>query len=519
MNNNLKPYAPIGLYLALLALLTAGGLFFVYGEFDLPVQIALGVVVIGLGLFVLFDPDRVRIALTGRQARYGSNALVLVLAFTGVIVVLNYLVYKNPQRWDLTEDKVNTLTEETLQVLDTLEEDVQVTGYYTARSSYMQDEAQSLLDSYKQASDGKLTYSFIDPEAEPVKAQAAGITQDRMIVLQMGDHQQSVTYASETDLTGALIRLMSGEERVVYFLTGHGEYDLDGTTERSYSIVKSTLGSKNYRVEPLNLMAEKVIPEDASMVVVAGPTVPLSQDEVDQLAAFMDNGGAMIVMEEPAILTDFGDADDPLADYLSQTWGITLGDDMVVSPGQSGNEAVAVADQYGTHVITDKLQSVATFYPSARSLEVNNDIQGVTLTPLVMTAAYDTTWAETDMAALEQGSASYDEASDIPGPITVAVAAENQITGGRLVVFGDSDFASDYNFYTQRNGDMLINSTDWVTEQEELINLTPRQQTQRSLLPPFPAYTNLVMLITVFLLPGIVLAAGISVWIGRRRRS
>jgi hypothetical protein len=186
MNPKLKPYAPIGLYVSLLAVLAAGGMYFIWRDFNLQVQIALGVAVLGIALYFLFDPEEARAALTGRQARYGSNALVLVLAFTGILVVVNYLIYKNPQEWDLTEDKVNTLTQETLAVLDSLEEPVMVTGYYTERASFSADQARELFDNYNLNSDGKITYEFVDPEANPVAAQAAGITQDRTVVLQSG---------------------------------------------------------------------------------------------------------------------------------------------------------------------------------------------------------------------------------------------------------------------------------------------------------------------------------------------
>ena len=519
MNKNLKPYAPVGIYVSLLALLTAAGLYFVYRQFNLYVQIALGVVIIGVAVFVLFDPQRVQQIMTGRQARYGSNAAVLVLAFTGILAVLNYLVYKNPQRWDLTEDKLNTLSQETLDTLAALEEPVRVTGFYTGRSLGAQEQAKALLDEYVTGSDGEVSYGFIDPEAEPLQAQQAGITQDQTLVLQMGDRQQQVLYASETELTSALVRLVSGEELTAYFLTGHGEYDLQSNTESSYSLAAQTLGTKNYQVVELNLLAEKEIPADASLLVIAGPTVPLSQDEVDQIAAFSESGGAMIVMEEPPVLTDFGDAEDPLAQYLADDWGIVLGNDMVVSPGQSGNEVIAIADQYGYSPITDKLSSVATFYPSARSIQLSTEAENVNLTPLVMTAPYQTTWAETDIDGLLEGVAEPNDAEDIPGPITLAVAGEQRETGSRIVVFGDADFANDYNFASQRNGDMLVNSADWVTNQEELINLTPREQTQRFMLPPFPAYTNLLILVSVFVIPAMILGAGLWVWLERKRRS
>ena len=112
-----RRFAPLGLYLAVLAALVSGGLYFVRREVDLYLQISLGLVFLGLALFALLDPDRVRRAFTGRQARYGSNALILLLASFGILIVINYLVYTNPERWDLTEDKENALTQQTLDVL------------------------------------------------------------------------------------------------------------------------------------------------------------------------------------------------------------------------------------------------------------------------------------------------------------------------------------------------------------------------------------------------------------------
>jgi len=90
--------------------------------------------------------------------------------------------------------------------------------------------------------------------------------------------------------------------------------------------------------------------------------------------------------------------------------------------------------------------------------------------------------------------------------------------GGRIVVFGDSDFASDA-FYTQfGNGDIFINSVDWAAEQEELINLTPKDNIQRFLLPPQSVIQNLILLGVVFVLPGVVLLAGAVVWVQKRQR-
>src|SRR5512142_1346799 len=117
MNPSLRKYAPAGLYLALIAALAAGGLYIVEQKFNLEVQVALGFILIGLALYALLDPQRLREVLTGRQAKYGSNALILSLAILGILAVINFIGYVNSQRWDLTENKSHTLAPETIQAL------------------------------------------------------------------------------------------------------------------------------------------------------------------------------------------------------------------------------------------------------------------------------------------------------------------------------------------------------------------------------------------------------------------
>src|SRR4030042_918905 len=119
-----RRFAPLGLYISLLAVLVFFGLFIVFRRFDLPLQISLGMILIGLALFALLDPDRARRALTGRQTSYGSNALVLSLACIAIIVVVNYLGFHYSERWDLTEGKQFTLAPETLETLNKLPETI-----------------------------------------------------------------------------------------------------------------------------------------------------------------------------------------------------------------------------------------------------------------------------------------------------------------------------------------------------------------------------------------------------------
>jgi ABC-type uncharacterized transport system involved in gliding motility auxiliary subunit len=516
MKTEWRRFAPVGLYIALLATLASIGLYIVFRQFNLSLQISLGVIVLGLALFALLDPDRVRQIITGRQARYGSNAIVLSLAFVGIVVVVNYLIYNHSKSWDLTENKQFTLAPETLDTLSKLNEPVKALAFFTRQAN--SDQARTLLEQYKSNSNGKFDYQFIDPDANPAAAQQAKITRDGTVVLTMGGHQEPVTTVTEEELTGGLVRLLNPEKQAVYFLTGHGERSPDDSGQDSLSLLKRTLESKNYTVQTLNLLAENKIPDDAKVVVIAGPRKPISQSEVDQLKSYADNGGALVVMEDPIPVTDFGDAPDPLAEYLAKDWNIQLGNNIVVDL-TSQQPFAPYAARYGNSPITEKLSNTTSQFPTVRSATVlTNTLSGVSPVELVFTAQQS--WAETDLTNLSEGSSqiAFDQGADVPGPISLAVSAENFQAKSRVVVIGDSDFALYVNYVYYANGDFIVNSIDWAAGQESLINLTPKENKQRMLLPPQSAMMNLILLGTVILVPGLALVGGAWVFVQRRRR-
>lgn len=513
-----RRFAPLGLYLALAAFLFAMGYWIVTRKPDLPFQIGLGLTVIGLAAFAALDPARVRQALTGRQARYGSNALVLTLAFVGILVVINLIVYNNVDdwklRWDLTEDKENTLAPETLDVLESLPQGVVARAFYTGRTSTAT--AEELLDEYAFNSGGKFSYEFIDPDNNPAQAQAAGVTKDGTIVLFMGDQKETVEYVTEQELTAALIRLMNPGGRVIYFLTGHGEYSLDKAGDDSFTTLKNKLQDRDYTVQSLNLLATPKIPEDASVIVIGGVYKPVSEAEVVLLSDYLKGGGALVVLAEPTALTEFGDNPDPLADYLLKDWGIRLNNDIVVDL-QTQQAFVAYSAQYGNHPITEKMfsRNLATAFPTARTVIAEPDASAKA-TELIFTSK--NSWAESDLEALAGGNLSPDEGVDVFGPLSLAVVAEDPASGARVAVFGDSEFAINAYFDVYGNGDMILNTIDWAAGQEEIISLTPKNVTQRTLVPPTVVTIGLILLGSLIVLPGLVVVGGITAWIIRRRR-
>ncbi len=526
--NPYAKYAIIGLLVALLACVSTGlvGMakvlvsmkMFTLENTDglnLALQISLGVLVLGIAAYAIMSPDSIRRFFTGRQARYGSNSLILAIAVLGIIFVVNYLVFNNPQSWDLTEDKSNTLADETLQILATLPEKVTATAFYTA--SLDSSSADEILLKFKTNSNGKFDYSFVDPDINPAAAREAGITGDGKILLQMGETKEIASFVSEEELARTMIRLISPEPRAVYFLQGHGEPGIETGGEISYSIAKSTLETKNYTVGTLNLLSAGEIPVDALAIIIAGPTKPLSTREVNLLKTYVDGGGSLVVMEDPRFFTEFGEAPDPLAAYLVSEWGISLNEDLIIDySGVTQNALDAASLQYNTHPITQNLnQQYIVILPQARSISIATVSDQVVATPLLNTS--ENSWGETSELLADQNP-EFDETTDLPGPLTMAAAGENNTTSGRVVVVGNSLFATDEIFDAYGNGNLFINSVDWAAEQEDLLSIPPRETTTRAFLPPTQGRFLFLVIMVVFVVPGMVVFAGVYSWFTRRKR-
>lgn len=531
MRRDLRPYAPLGLALAAGGVLGALGIWAWQGSFSTYVQAGLAIGVLGLALWVMLDPGRVQQWLLGRQARYGGNAALMTLAFVGILVIVNYLAQGHSKRWDLTEDKTYTLAEQSREVVANLPQPVEAVAFYTSSASGARESIEPLLKEYQLAGDGKFSYRFVDPVSHPAEATSAGVTRDGTIVFTLGERTQSVNYPQEEDITGALVKLSSSKEPAAYFLSGHGERAIDEAGELGLSHVKQALERQNFKVESLSLLNEAGVPEGADVVIVDSPATPLAQPEVDALTTYLSTGGSLVWLQEPSILDEQAPAADPLADYVSTTWGLSFRNDVVIDlQGSQDLFTPAVAPpRYGTYgpsPITAKLSGLALVFPAGlRSVAVSEaPPAGVSETKLVDTG--DQVWGETDFEGIRQylqdgGNPAdhfgYDEGADLPGPLTVAASAADSNSAGRVVLIGDSDFIAQRNFEAYGNGDFFLGSVNWAAEQEALISLTPKSQTNRVIVPPTAQTSRLIFLGTVVLLPLAVLLAGAAVWWQRRQ--
>ena len=485
----------------------------------------------GLGLVVLYTLGQWREIIAyfrHRQARYGAIATVGVLVALAITVAVNYLGARQNKRWDLTASRQNSLAEQTVKVLQSLDAPVKFT-VFAQQTDF--ERFRSRLDAYAYNSP-RVTVEYIDPDMKPVEARAAGIEAYGTVVVTYKEKTERVTTDTEQDLTNALIKAMSTMERKVDYLQGHGEREPNKTERDGYSAVSGSLRRDNYMVERLVLAQMKEVPDDATVVLIAGPTSDILPAEADALRRYLARAGKLMVMLDPPIGANAAPV--PNLEAILKEWGVTPGNNVVVDiSGATNDPSIAVAATYPMHAITERF-STLTIYPLARGIEpIEGGTNGRVAQRIVETTRGS--WAESNLASLSGDSGvSMDEASgDKPGPVALGVAVSAPVEGGapatsatpatgealkpetRVVVFGDSDFPSNAYGGVPGNVNLFANTINWLAQQENLIAIRPTEAADRRV-SMTPRQQTMALITSIFVLPGLVFAAGIFTWWRRR---
>ncbi len=476
----------------------------------LPVVLLSAGVVLIL-LYALLRPDEVRKVLTGRSARYGSNAVVLSVAVLGILFFLDVLGIKYHKRFDLTQNKQYTLSQETIQIIQNLKEPVEIIGFFSENDS-RRDNIGGLLDEYVYHSHGKVKYRFVDPDTNPALARKYKISSYGILVFIRGKKTQQSYAMDEQDITSGILKVSREKPLVVYFTTGHQERGPEEFNQKGYSTITRLLGKDNYEVKTLNLATVTgTLPSNMAALVVASPLKPFAPKEEKKLRDYLDKGGKLMIMTDPQ-------APIPISDTLKNEWGITFDNDVVIDPSNSffGDVASPAVSQYRFHSITKDLNGLMSFFPLARSITITRtNYPTITVDSLVDTSKRS--WGETD---LTNSHAHFDKGKDLPGPLVLAAAGTNKNTKARLVVFGDSDFVSNGVLGAVQgafgNPDLFRNSVNWLTEEKSLIAIGPKPPAIHSIRPITGAEQKLLLYTLVIFLPVIVLLAGALVWVRRR---
>ena len=531
----------VGFWSAVVAIVGAisilgGGI--LYLTIDELQNFAVSVLIIGAALLLLalvLSPRSAALFLVGRRGRYGSNVIVMTLAFFVIAVLVNFLLFRNPTRVDMTATQVFTLAPQTINVLEDLDTTVRANAFFTPSSvqtAALRQQAEDLLNEFERHG-GNFVYRFIDPEVRRALAEQYSVTSYPAIVfedVERGVQEHVTTFTEQGFVTGILVAT-GVEQKVVYHLTGHQEAAVtrDPATgnieEDGFDFALQGMERDNYRVLPLNLTQFEAVPDNAAVLVIAGPRANLSEMERDALMEYILGGGRVVALFDPA-------TPDTYVQMLN-AWGVTLGGHSVVDAvsNVAGQELTPLAQQANNQYVPESFSDVTitnqidvTFFPGVTSLNATMDPADfpphVQVVPLVLSTPLS--WLETNPEEV-----SFDIEEDLRGPFNLAavirgrgtVAHDPQEALGypelKIVVFGDSDFARNKYFYSSDNADLLLNSVNWLAEDYDLISIRPKLIPIRELVLN-TRERDFVKWSSWFLPPTIMLLLGGYVWWRRR---
>jgi len=451
------------------------------------------------------------------------------IAFIGIS---HYLANNSNIRWDVTQDKQHTLSNNTIDYVSTLSNEVQLTAFYVGMPP------KYLLDQFKEferVSGGVIKTEIIDPIEQIAYAAKFGNAinaDERKVIVQSGDNRQDVDFTqsalSEEKLTNAIARV-SRAPRTVYFLTGHGEYSISNDEFAGLSKFKQLLADNNINSKTLMLGISQSIPEDCDVLIIAGPKSELSQNEETLIADYLTKGGDALFLIEHTLVTS---PDKPLSaaqleknpslNVILNQWGLDVQADIVVdfTNHVGGDVGSPATKNYQKHkAITEGLDY--TFYVRPRSIRVLSQRRpSIKHAVIAATASIEKSWAETNRTLDIQFDPNTDTAGPVPFSYVVIEEKDEELlshklSDTRLIVFTDADFLSNVYINQYSNAQMGLNLVNWLAELDyktfisareikvERLDLTSKQKRQ--------------VIVILFLLPFFLVIAGLVVWLRRNR--
>lgn len=453
--------------------------------------------------------------LKARQTRYAAYAATYLAVVIGVIAAANVLASRYEKSYDATSNKRYSLSDQTVKIVKGLKQDATIT-YFDQPTRFQS--ARDQLDLYANLSH-KVHVEYVDPDKNPQLAREAGIKNYGTAVVRVGANKQEAKGVTEEGITGAFIRDLKNTTRTVCFLTGSGEHQIDDSTRNGYSRFKELLGKDEYVAKSIDLLQKAEIPGACTVLVAAGPSGDYQQPEVDAIKKFVEDGGrALFLLDPPLKMGRSEIADNDALAAVLQSWGVTVDKDLILDMNPIGQLAglgpqVALVTSYDSHPIVSEMKGTATGFPLSRSIDVKS---GAKTTVEKLFGSSDSSLATNKLDSPKVDPA---DPKNRKGPMTIAAAGSyntgKENSQGRFVVIGSSAWAANSFINFNGNRDLALNAMNWLSSDEDLISIRPKEPEDRRIIMT-RAQMNLVRTTSQFLLPLIVIVAGVSVWWRRR---
>jgi ABC-type uncharacterized transport system involved in gliding motility auxiliary subunit len=441
--------------------------------------------------------------MASRQSKFASYTAIYGAVVVAILVIVNMLADRYNKSYDTTANKRYSLSEQTEKILKNLKGDVK--AYYFDRPSRFET-MRGLLDRYSNVS-SKFQVEYVDLEKEPQKAIALGARRPGTLILDNGAKKEEAKAVTEQEITGAMVRMQQAADQTICALDGHGERRLDGADERSFSAVKLALERNNYKTQTVKVLEKAEIPANCTMLLAAGPTREYNESAIEAIKKFVEGGGDALFLLTPALKSPGDETDnDPKLNALLAGWNIEVENNLLFGP--EGRPTI-VGEEYAQHPIVRETRMPA-YFALVRSLNAKTGAEKL------ISSSSDVIGTKTlDVAKLQSGM----PPADFKGPLVVAAATtigggSDQKKQGRVVVMGSVDWASTALLGRYGNRDLFLNTVNWLSADEDLISIRPKEPEDRRL---SAKPSQFWMLYVTCILPTLgVLAGGIFIWLKRR---
>jgi ABC-type uncharacterized transport system involved in gliding motility auxiliary subunit len=453
--------------------------------------------------------------LKARQTKYVAYASVYIVVIVAVLTTANVLANRYNKSYDATANKRYSLSDQTIKIVKGLKQDATIT--YFAQSTHFR-EGKDQLDLYANLSP-KVHVKYVDPDKEPEVAREANIRNYGTTIVQIGANKNEAKSLTEEGITGAFIRDLKNTTRTVCFVTGSGEHQIDNSDRSGYSRFKDLLSKEEYTSKSINLLQSADVPADCTVLVVGGPSGDYLQPEVDAIKKYVEGGGrALFLLDPPLKMGRSEIADNDALSSVLQAWGVTPDKNLILDLNPIGQVVgvgpqVALVAAYDTHPIVNEMKGTATGFPLSRSLEVKSTDK-TTVEKLFSSS-------DTSLATEKLNSPNIDpgDPKNKKGPLTLAAAGTyntgKENSQGRFVVVGSSDWLANSFIGFNGNRDLALNSMNWLSSDEDLISIRPKEQDDRRITMT-NAQMRWVGTTSQFVFPLVVVIAGVTVWWRRR---
>lgn len=447
-----------------------------------------------------------------RSSKLGTNTAILALAVLAILSVLNFTGFRHHKRFDLTSEKLYTLSDQTKKIVSGLQKDVTVIRFDKKSDATLDD----TMAEYKDLSP-HIKYLNVDPQARPEVAKEYGATRMGDVLVAAGPRKEHLSAGlggayDEQELTSAILKVSRDRLKTICFTEGHGERQISDDSANGYTLVDRELKKENYITKVVNLVSENGVPAACDALVIAGPAQPFLPPEAVSVAKYLDGGGKALILVDPE--------KDPKLDDIFQGWNINVGKNLVIDASGVGSyfgagPVLPIVSDYGPSPITKDFGRTMTLFPMARTVTIADRAKTQTL-PVELLKTSPRSFTIPGLKA-GQEHVSFDPKTGTIGPLSLGVAVDRKEgdKDARLVVIGNSAFPANQWLAQQRNGDLFFNSISWLVADESLISIRPKAPSNRRV-NLTAGQASMLKLLDLFFLPGIVILSGVYIWWKRR---